>query len=171
MIPSFNEFGVLPATPGANPYPCDRAEFAARFVDAFSGQVWRRALFDGWYLLRISVAELAPSARWWVWGSLVSSLPEPAFGPQAVVDAAVVIPVADFHNTDARRALLASSMQSAEQLHRTDVHQLVFEFDEQDRRRSVTDAALRSLRRRASRNIVDIATMSQIDAGFVEVLP
>jgi hypothetical protein len=171
MLPQFNTLGVLPPTPDQSPYACDRSEAEQRFVSDFGSPNWRRTLFDGWDLLRTSIAIIAPSARWWIWGSLVTNRVEPLFGDLATADAVVLIPAKQLPDEAGQRALLMASVRTAEQYHRVDVHAPVFEFELSDSRRAATDAAMLKLRRRASRSIVDDSTMAQIDSGFIEILP
>ncbi len=169
MIPPFTTDGVLPASTDASPYRCTRAEMEQRFVLDLHSPTWRRALYDGWDLLRASIVEISPSSRWWVWGTLITARAEPLFGDLALVDAAVIIPASELPNEPSRRALLAASVQSAQTLHRVDAR-VVYQFDISDKRRPATDAALKRWRSQGSRNIVNDGTREQIPAGFIEVL-
>jgi hypothetical protein len=60
LIPPFNSHGVLPPTPDNQPHLCGRGEVEARFVLDLGNPPWRRTLFDGWDLLRLSIAVIVP---------------------------------------------------------------------------------------------------------------
>ncbi len=169
MLAPLDSSGVLPPTPGREPYRSDVTEVEERFVTAFADQIWRRVLFDQWDLLRLSVAAIAPTARWWLWGSLLTSRSMPLFGETlAVTEAAVFIPESELPDAPHLGLLLASA-QTAEGMHRVRVHDVVFEVPATHPGRLAVDLATEKLRSRASRNIVDDSTKELIDAGFVEV--
>jgi hypothetical protein len=110
-----------------------------------------------------------PGARWWIWGSLVTSRIEPLFGDLATLNAAVIVPAADFAATP-QRLLLVASVRSAEELHRVEAD-IVVELAPEDPDREATDIQLKRWRSHGSRNIIDDRTRNQIPAGFIEVLP
>lgn len=170
MIPAFTPSGVLPPSSDGTPYQCSRDEMEQRFVIEFDSPDWRRVLFDGWDLLRNSIAELAPSARWWIWGSLITTVEEPLFGDRASVNALVIVPMPDIPQTPERLALLLGSVHSAEELHRVDAA-LVLELPTSHAGHHVTTDELRFWRRRSTVTIVDITTREMVPAGFIEVMP
>jgi hypothetical protein len=83
----------------------------------------------------------------------------------------VIVPAAELPAGPGELALLTSSVQSAEDLHRVDVHGLAFDVAVDHPGRLATDELLDKLRARASRTIVDDSTKELIDVGFVEVVP
>ncbi len=170
VIPPFTADGVLPATPDGEPYQCAVPDVERRFVTEQGSPTWRRVLFDGWDLVRSSVDVVAPNARWWIWGSLVTDRATPLFGEMAVVDVALIIPVTEPSLGLAEVTLLRATQQSALQDHHVDIHGVVFESETDDERARVTEMTLEKLRSRATRNIVDDSTMQQFDAGFIEVV-
>lgn len=166
MIPVFTPEGVLPPSPDGQPYICTRDEAEEHLVLALGDTPWRRSLFDEWDLLRGSIAVVVPSARWWLWGSLVTAMPEPLFGERATVNTAVVVHPAGLPADPAALGLLASSVHSALSLHRVDA-KLIVAANHRDARAH----ELQVWRRRASRAIVDLESREMIPSGFIEVLP
>ena len=169
MLPEFNRDGVLPPTANGRPYRCTLEALEARFVDGFKGAAWRRVLFQGWDLLRQSVSADAPTSRWWLWGGFVSAREEPLFGESETLDALLIVAASDARDPVAL-ARIEAAWRSAPELHRVDVHNVVFEFPEGDDRSVVTEAAIDKYRSRATRVIMNDVTRQQVAAGFVEVL-
>ena len=170
LLPRFNDSGVLPPAPDGSPYLCSRDEVEQHFVINFGDALWRRTLFDGWDLLRSSIAQLVPNARWWLWGSLITATPEPLFGDRAFTRGVVLIDLADLPRDSPARNLLAGSVFSAEQLHQVDAS-LWVGYPTHDPRRRAADDDLRNWRHQASRAIVDLQSREMIPAGYIEVQP
>ena len=170
MLPPFTSEGVLPPTADGAPYPGSRDEVETQFVIGLGNPPWRRALFDGWDLLRSSVAQLVPSARWWLWGSLITNVPEPLFGHRATLRAVVRVDIEALPRTAGGLALLVASIHSAETLHRVDAS-LAIGYPPHDPRSPDAVADLANWQHQAGRAIVDLQSREMIPAGFIEVQP
>lgn len=170
MIPNFTSDGVLPPSSGNQPYACTRHEVEQRFVLSADPRPWRRALFDGWDLLRSSVAHLAPGTRWWLWGSLITHLPEPLFGHLATVRAAAFVDPMQLPIEPESISLLLASIHSAETLHLVDAT-LVVTYEPPHPLAAFAQETTDTWRRQAALNIVDLHSKEAIPAGFIEVSP
>lgn len=170
LLPPFTSAGVLPPTADGSPHTCSRDEVEQHFVTAFPDAAWRRSLFDGWDLLRSSIAQLVPDARWWLWGSLITAVPEPLFGQRAVVRAVVLTELSRLPRDRAALNLLVGSVFSAEDLHRVDAS-LWISYPPGDSRRPAAEHDLRTWRHQAGQAIVDLESREMIPAGFIEVQP
>ena len=164
LLPPFTTDGVLPPTPDGTPHVCTRDEVDRHFVAAFGNAPWRRTLFDGWDLLRSSIAQHVPSARWWLWGSLITAIPEPLSGERATVSAVLHIDTEALPSAASGLGLLGASVHSALHLHSVDTHLLIH-------RPSLAPDELALWARRASQAIVDPQSREMIPAGYIEVQP
>ncbi len=153
MIPVFTPEGVLPPSPDGQPYICTRDEAEEHLVLALGDTPWRRSLFDEWDLLRGSIAVVVPSARWWLWGSLVPAMPEPLFGERATVRAVVLVPSTALPNDRAALTLLLGSVHSAATLHRVDTS-LSIDYPPSDVRRWLAETDRETWRRRITRSSI-----------------
>lgn len=169
MIPPFGSNGLLQPTEGDVPYECTVDEVRERLVVEPGGQAWRSELFESWELLFLAVRNVVPSARWWLWGNLVSNHPEPLFGPHQTVDAATLLPAGDLPTTGPELTMLVDFLRTAHLRHRVDVT-TVFLFAPDDPRHLSGVAVLEEARARAARNIADYESKLLIPAGFVEVM-
>jgi hypothetical protein len=169
MLPDFTPEGLLPPTEHGLPYRCTRDEIYERFVVDRGSPDWRVRLFEGWDLVRLAVADVVPSATWWLWGCFVSSHELPLFGADETVSSIVILPAREVLREAHRRALLVEFLQSAEENHRVDVG-IVYDFDTDHPDHLETIEALEfNWRPRASQGIADHATRELVDAGFLEV--
>lgn len=167
MLPEFDENRLLPPTPDGSPHQCTAADVEERFVTG--RQPWRRQLYDGWDILRRSVAVLAPSTTWWLWGNFVTGHEQPLFGGAQRVDALAVIPASDLQAD--LLPMITDFFRTAHSHHHTDASYL-FTFDDGDaRNQEATDVITTKWRPRATRNIADYESKLLVPAGFVEVLP
>ena len=170
MIAGFDDRGLLPPPPQDHGYGCTPAEIEQRFVTDLGSQQWRVDLFAGWDLLRGTVAQLVPSASWWLWGCFVSNHREPLFGELQDLSSVVILPVADLPSID-QGTMLMQWLQGAGSSHRVDVA-VVFGFDVAHPDHLETVEALElKWRPRALSGVADHATRELVPAGFLEVLP
>jgi hypothetical protein len=169
MIPSFDTSGLLPPSPGDQPYPATMDELDRRFVLDLGSLAWRVELRDGFQVVRAAVADFVPSARWWLWGCFISSHAEPAMGNHQVMSALVILPESEVRTLGARLPVLVTFLQVAETQHRVDAA-MVYEFEPGDERNIDTmDAMEGKWRLRARVGVADHGTGELVPAGFVEV--
>lgn len=170
MIPGFDERGLLPPPPQDHGYTCTPIEVEQRFVLDLGSPGWRRELFQGWDLLRGTVAQLVPSACWWLWGCFVSNHAEPLYGEDQDLSSLVLLPTDDLP-TPEQVAMLFQWLQGARTTHGVDVA-IVFGFPEGHPDHLETmDALEMKWRPRALSNVADHITRELVPAGFLEVVP
>lgn len=170
MIPEFDERGLLPAPPLGHGYTCTPAGVEQRFVVDLGSPRWRVDLFRGWDLLRGTVAQLVPTASWWLWGCFVSNHLEPLYREFQDLSSLVTLPVHDLPSTE-QGTMLLQWLQDARSTHRVDVATVFgFPVDHSEHLETV-DALEMKWRPRALSNVADHDTRELVPAGFLEVLP
>ncbi len=172
MIPPFDpETGLLPPHPDGFGYPCSAEDVRVRLVEDLGSTPWRVELFDGWRRLHAGIADLVPSARWWLWGCFVTSHAEPLWADRQWVDCLVQIEVSDLPAPEARQDQLAALVDTgwAQQL-RVDLA-VVYVYPTTHPGNLVSVEMLESKwRPRATVNIADHEAMELVPAGFLEVV-
>jgi hypothetical protein len=169
VIPPFSESGLLPPDPMDQGYDCSAAEVEQRLVVELGSPDWRVRLFQGWEIVRRTVSELVPTARWWLWGCFISSHLDPLWGEDEVLSSLVILPVADLPK-DNLTAMLVSFLQVAPEQHYVDAA-FVFDFAEgSDEHLETIDALEFKWRPRAILGVADHATGELEPAGFLEIV-
>lgn len=168
MIPEFGAGGLLPPNEGSAPYVCNPEEVEQRLVTDLGAPDWRVRLFQGWSTVRATASELAPTARWWLWGCFVSNHSDPLFGADEVLDCLVILPSSEVRD-DGLADMLISYLQAAVREHAVDAR-WVIDFPNGSEEWIDTFQAIEfKWRGQASMGIADHISKELVPAGFLEV--